>query len=132
MKAFTAALSETILGQGKMWKQEKLIHKLNQQIRGWVNYHQTVCSKETFTHIDYILFGLLWRWAKRRHPMKGQWWISTRYWHKAGDRNWVFSTENTRLLKAADFPIVRHTMVRMDKNPYLDTQYFISRKFTKA
>jgi len=129
VKTFTAALSETILGQGKMWEQEKLIHKLNQQIRGWVNYHQSVCSKETFTHIDYILFGLLWRWAKRRHPMKGKWWISTRYWHKVGDRNWVFSTENVRLLKAADFPIVRHSMVRMDKNPYLDTQYFINRKF---
>ena len=35
LKALKSALSETILGRGKAWKQEVLIEKLNQQIRGW-------------------------------------------------------------------------------------------------
>ena len=86
LKAFKSALAETILGRGKAWKQEVLIEKLNQQIRGWTNYHQSVCASEAFAHIDYLLYELLWRWAKRRHPHKGQWWVSTNYWHRRGDR----------------------------------------------
>ena len=129
IRNFVASLSETILGRGKAWKQELLIQRLNQQIRGWTNYHQSVCASEAFAHIDFCLYELLWRWAKRRHPHKGKWWVSTNYWHRIGNRNWVFSTENTALLRVDHIPIVRHTKIRMDANPYIDTQYFIDRKF---
>jgi RNA-directed DNA polymerase len=129
IKAFVSSLSETILTRGKAWSQEALIQKLNAQIRGWANYHQSVCASEAFAHIDYILYELLWRWAKRRHPHKGQWWISTKYWHRKDNRNWVFCTENVELLRVDHIPIVRHAKVRMDANPYLDPQYFIDRKF---
>lgn len=129
IKNFVASLSETILKRGKAWKQEVLIEKLNQQIRGWTNYHQSVCASEAFSHIDYVLYELLWRWAKRRHPHKGRWWVSLNYWHRRGNRNWVFSTEDKELLRVDHIPIVRHTKVRMDANPYFDTQYFIDRKF---
>ena len=129
IKAFVAALSETILRRGRAWKQELLIQRLNQQIRGWANYHQSVCASDAFAHIDYILFEFLWQWAKRRHPKKGQWWISTRYWHRKGDRNWVFSTESAELLRVDHIPIVRHTKLRLGANPYLDPEYFVKRKF---
>lgn len=129
IKNFVASLSETILKRGKAWKQEVLIEKLNQQIRGWTNYHQSVCASETFAHIDYILYELLWRWAKRRHPHKGRWWVSLNYWHRRGNRNWVFSTEDKELLRVDHISIVRHTKVRIDANPYFDTQYFLDRKF---
>ena len=26
--------------------------------------------------IEDVLYELLWRWAKRRHPHKGKWWVS--------------------------------------------------------
>lgn len=129
IKNFVASLSETILKRGKAWKQEVLIEKLNQQIRGWTNYHQSVCASEAFAHIDYILYELLWRWAKRRHPHKGRWWVSLNYWHRRGNRNWVFSTEDKELLRVDHISIVRHTKVRIDANPYFDTQYFLDRKF---
>lgn len=129
VKAFQTALSETILQRGKAWKQDVLIEKLNQQIRGWANYHQSVCASEAFAHIDYVLYELLWRWAKRRHPHKGKWWVSTNYWHRRGTRNWVFSTEDKELLRVDHIPIIRHDKVRMDANPYFDTQYFNDRKF---
>ncbi|AGK96615.1 group II intron reverse transcriptase/maturase [Clostridium pasteurianum] len=129
---FVASLSETILKRGKAWKQEVLIEKLNQQIRGWTNYHQSVCASEAFAHTDYILYELLWRWAKRRHPHKGKWWVSTNYWHKKGNRNWVFSTDTKELLRVDHIPIVRHTKVRMNANPYFDTQYFNDRKFNNG
>jgi RNA-directed DNA polymerase len=129
LKAFKASLSDTILGRGKAWKQELLIEKLNQQIRGWTNYHQSVGASEAFTHIDYVLFELLWRWAKRRHPHKGQWWVSTNYWHRRGNRNWVFSTEDKALLRVDHIPIVRHDKIRMTANPYLEPEYFQARQF---
>ena len=129
IKNFVASLSETILKRGKAWKQEVLIEKLNQQISGWANYHQSVCASEAFSHIDYVLFELLWRWAKRRHPKKGKWWVSTNYWHRRGNRSWVFSTERKELLRVDHIPIVRHTKIRINANPYFDTEYFIDRKF---
>lgn len=129
IKNFVASLSETILKRGKAWKQEVLIEKLNQQIRGWTNYHQSVCASEAFAHIDYVLYELLWRWAKRRHPHKGRWWVSTNYWHRRGNRNWVFSTVDKELLRVDHISIVRHTKVRINANPYFDAQYFLDCKF---
>ena len=129
IKSFVASLSETILGRGKAWRQELLIQRLNQQIRGWANYHQSVCASEAFAHIDFILFNLLYRWAKRRHPKKGRWFVTTKYWHRRGNRSWVFAEDKTELLRVDHIPIVRHTKVRMDANPYIDTDYFVKRKF---
>lgn len=132
IKSFVLSLSDTILKRGKAWKQELLIEKLNQQIRGWANYHQSVCASEAFAHIDYILYELLWKWAKRRHPHKGRWWVSTRYWHSRGNRSWVFSTEDKELLRVDHIPIVRHIKIRLNANPYFDIEYFKERKFKQG
>lgn len=132
VQAIVRNLSDTILKRGKAWNQEVLIMKLNQQIRGWTNYHQSVCANEAFAHLDYILYELLWRWAKRRHPKKGQWWISTKYWHRRGTQNWVFSTDTKELIRVDHTPIVRHTKVRETANPFLDTEYFKERKFNQG
>ena len=125
-------LSDTRLKRGKAWNQEVLIMKLNQQIRGWTNYHQSVCASEAFAHLDYILYELLWRWAKRRHPKKGQWRISTKYWHRRGNQNWVFSTDTKELIRVDHTPIVRYIKVRETANPFLDTEYFKERKFNQG
>ncbi|MFR3404455.1 MAG: group II intron maturase-specific domain-containing protein [Blautia faecis] len=39
IQAIVRNLSDTILKRGKAWNQDVLIMKLNQQIRGWTNYH---------------------------------------------------------------------------------------------
>ena len=44
-----------------------------------------------------------------------------------GTRNWVFKTETTKLVMFADTKIRRHVMVKLDKNPYLDRDYFLER-----
>lgn len=131
IKAIVTKLSDTIK-RGKAWEQSVLIMKLNQQIRGWTNYHQSVVSSEAFAHLDYVLYELLWHWATRRHPKKNKWWISTKYWHKSGTRNWVFSTENAELIRVDHTAIVRHRKVCTTKNPYIDTDYFVQRKFNQG
>lgn len=129
VKALNASLHNTVLERGKAWRQEDLIRVLNRQLRGWTNYHQSVCAKDTFSRIDHTLYEMLWRWARRRHPKKNRKWIAANYWHSKGLRNWVFSTENVELMRLGEVPIVRHTKVRMSANPYLDTEYFTQRKF---
>ena len=47
-----------------------LIARLNPIIRGWANYHRHVVSKRAFSRMDHMIFRIIWRWAKARHPKK--------------------------------------------------------------
>jgi hypothetical protein len=67
-----------------------LITKLNPVIRGWAMHHRHVVSKRTFTHVDRVLWQILWQWAKPRHPNKGLRWIKRKYFERVGTRNWIF------------------------------------------
>jgi len=71
---------------------------------------------------------MLWKWCKRRHPNKGHKWIANKYWHAAKTRNWVFMDGDVRLINSGDIPIVRNIALKLDKNPFLDIEYFESRK----
>jgi len=118
-----------VIKRSKAWKQEDLINALNPIIIGWSNYHRSVVSKEVFSKLDNIVWNMLWRWAKRRHPDKSsKTWIARKYWHSVGTRNWVFSTKKNRLKRFSDTKIVRHIGLKLDKNPYLDLKYFKLRK----
>ena len=124
---FTVKISD-IIKYGKVWKQEVLIDALNPIITGWANYHQSVVSSEIFQKLDSRIWGMLWHWAKRRHPEKSKHWIADKYWHSVGRRKWVFSDGTKQLRFLSDTKIVRHTKLKLDMNPHLDKGYFISRK----
>ncbi|RCV64630.1 RNA-directed DNA polymerase, partial [Methanophagales archaeon] len=114
--------------RAKAWNQANLIDALNPIIIGWSNYHRSVVSADVFSNLDNRMWNMLWRWAKRRHPDKSKTWIVRKYWHSEGTRNWVFSTERNKLKLFSDTKIVRHTSLKLDKNPYLDSEYFKLRK----
>jgi RNA-directed DNA polymerase len=124
---FTEKISDTIK-EGKAWKQEAIIDTLNPIITGWANYHQSVVSSEIFHKLDSRIWGMLWHWAKRRHPNKSKQWNADKYWHSVGNRNWVFSDGTKQLNLLSDTKIVRHTKLKLDMNPHLDKDYFVSRK----
>ncbi|AFV24872.1 RNA-directed DNA polymerase [Methanolobus psychrophilus R15] len=128
---FTTKISE-VIKKGKSWTQEALIATLNPIITGWSNYHQTVVSKETFSMLDFRIWNILWKWAKRRHPNKSRTWTVSKYWHIKGTRNWVFSSGLFQLKLLSDKKIVRHTKISIDKNPYLNKEYFTERKFKQG
>jgi len=127
IKSITNKLSETIK-QSKGVSQKNLIVRLNPIIAGWSNYHQPVCAKEIFASIDNRLFKMLIRWINRKHNNKNKAWKKRKYWSSAGNRNWIFTSEGKELRKFADIPIVRHRKIAKGKNPYLDKEYFITRK----
>ncbi len=118
-----------IIKRGKAWKQEELISILNPIIIGWSNYHQSAVSKDIFSNLDNRLWGMLWRWAKRRHPEKSKSWIVDKYWHKIGTREWIFSIEGNILKFFSDTKIVRHPNLKLGMNPYLDKKYFDLRRY---
>jgi RNA-directed DNA polymerase len=116
-----------VMQKAKAWPQKQLIGELNPIIRGWTNYHKHVVAHDTFTRMDFVLWGLLWHWAKRRHPNKGHWWIVDKYWHHEGTRNWVFKSDTNRLVLFEDAKVRRHPWLRLDANPFMERKYFIER-----
>jgi RNA-directed DNA polymerase len=99
-------------------KQEELILKLNPIIRGWAQYHRPVSVSATFRKMDHLLFGAVWRWAKRRHPNKGKRWIKRRYFRREGARDWVFAVNKLRLVRFSDFPHRDHIKIKAEANPF--------------
>ncbi len=79
--------------------QAALISRLNPVIRGWANYYRAVCSKETYSKIDHLLYKRLRRWANRRHPNKSKKWVAKKYWHTVGSDNWTFGNKEISLKK---------------------------------
>lgn len=101
--------------------QAALIKELNPIIRGWANYYSSVCSKETYSRCDSMVYQQLKRWGERRHPKKSKSWVAKKYWHTQGLRTWVFSTRDengVKLLNHAKTEIKRHTKVKGEKSPY--------------
>ena len=116
-----------IIKSAKSWSQERLIRTLNPIIIGWTNYHKHVVSKEIFAKMDFIIWGMLWHWAKRRHGNKGKIWTVQRYWHTEKSRKWIFESGKTRLIIFSKVKIKRHPWLRLESNPYLNRDYFMNR-----
>ena len=105
-----------------------MIGLLNPKIKGWANYHRHVVSKSTFSKVDNAIFGLLWKWGKRRHPKKPSRWVKEKYFASVEGRNWVFFGETRSkvtgelrlvgLQSASQTKIRRHVKIRADVNPY--------------
>jgi RNA-directed DNA polymerase len=121
--AITDKLRE-IINSAKAWKQEDLIRKLNPVIRGWAMYHRTVSSSVTFEKLDWILWNMLWTWAKRRHNNKGKRWVARKYWQPTLTRKSVFKTARYTLENFSDTKIRYRKFLKLDKRPgiFLSTQ----------
>jgi RNA-directed DNA polymerase len=126
VKAHRDRIREVIKGN-KTTKQANLIKMLNPILRGWANYHRHIVAKETFARVDHEVWSMLWQWAVRRHPNKGNKWIKEKYFKTRGARNWVFTATEERkdgkqrdvvLFKESDIPIQRHVKIKAGANPY--------------
>jgi RNA-directed DNA polymerase len=137
VQAFLRKIRATIKAV-KMAKQEWVIATLNPMIRGWANYHRNQVANDAFRKVDHLIWEMLWRWARRRHPKKSTGWVKKRYFHRLGREDWVFgvqvATRNGKtkwvtLLKARNTPIRRHIKIRGEANPFDPAweQYFESR-----
>lgn len=124
--AITEKLSD-IIKSAKAWSQDELIRNLNPVIRGWAMYHRSVSSSVIFGKLDWIFGGMLWTWAKRRHNNKGKGWIARKYWQPTLNRKQVFRTGTQTLVNFTDTKIRYRKFLRLDANPFLDSDYFEER-----
>lgn len=99
--------------------QEAVIRKLNPMIKGWSRYYSTVVSRKVFERLSDLVHKLLWEWANKRHPHKGDQWIKRKYFRSHGGFHWRFMTnEGMFLIRHSDHKITRHTKVKGEKSPY--------------
>jgi RNA-directed DNA polymerase len=100
----------------------KLVRTLTPILRGWALYYQQSVSKATYTFIDRAVFQTVWRWAKRRHPKKGARWVKAKYFHRIGNRDWIFYGQHDgkvhNLFRLTSVRIVRHAKIKGEANPY--------------
>lgn len=120
VKKFTAKIKEVIKRNASS-TQHDLIFTLNPIIKGWGEYYQFSAATETYRKVDNAIFQKLWRWCIRRHHNKGLGWIKNRYFHKIGNRDWVFSTEEGGRDKQCS--LISLTNVKIKKYPQLKAAY---------
>ncbi|MFO6423109.1 group II intron reverse transcriptase/maturase [Motilimonas sp. KMU-193] len=131
VKAFLRGIRD-YLNSHKTAPASAIIGKLNPMIRGWCNYHRSICSGDAFKYVDYRIWKMLWQWCRRIHSNRRKRWIRFKYFKSVGQRNWVFSAPKResdgcyRLLYATETKIVRHIKTKGTANCYLpeDEQYF--------
>lgn len=128
-KSVTAFVAKVraVIKANKQTKAGELITYLNPMLKGWANYHRHAASSRTFSKVGAGVFGMLWRWALRRHRRRSKKWIRSKYFGQLGNRNWVFQGKDTdasgatrlmRLFYIECVPIKRHIKVRGEANPY--------------
>ena len=126
VKSFLQDIKQTVK-KACSWTFEELIRVLNVKLRGWANYYKFVCSKDTFNTIRHEIFQIIWRFLKRRHPLKGEKWIYNQYCTKVdGDKYVFFANYKTRKNNTAkilmvniakDIPITRHIKIKGNASP---------------
>ncbi|MDJ0554626.1 MAG: group II intron reverse transcriptase/maturase [Microcoleaceae cyanobacterium MO_207.B10] len=115
------------INKGLGLTQVALIRKLNPILRGFANYYRSQVSKEVFAYVKHRLTNYLWKWAVRRHPLKGKKWIKDRYFHYYNGVKWTFMCEEidrngkTKPIIlvniSKDIPIIRHIKVKSVASP---------------
>jgi RNA-directed DNA polymerase len=120
-----------VIRKARSITQAGLIRQLNSKIRGWVNFHRSVVSKEIFKKMDKEIWRLIFQWARRRHPKKNLKWIFHKYYKRIKGVNYRFSgseiqsdgtVEEYTLLMLSYMPIRRHVKILQPAHPY-DAQY---------
>lgn len=103
--------------------QERLIQVLNPIIQGWALSKRSQIASKTFQSLDTYLWVHLWKWARKRHPKMSKIKLKDKYWHKIGNRNWVFGMKRnekvvTSLQLHSKIPIKRHRKIKGNVSPF--------------
>ena len=127
VRALLAKVENILRGEGRHVRAGLLIDQLNPIVRGWACYHRHAVSSRTYARVDHLIFGKLWRWARRRHPTKSARWVKAKYFTRRGALDWVFQGRTVDglghvrpvfLYKTASTKIRRHVAVPGMANPY--------------
>lgn len=99
-----------------------VVGKFNPIVRGWTAYYRSGASHRVFCSMDFYMFTLLYKWAKRGHENRSGLWIKGHYFgrfNKARRDNWVFGDHRSGayLQKFAWSRYTRHNAVKGASSP---------------
>ena len=136
VKKHKAKIRETIR-RNRGVSQEKLIQVLNPIIRGWANLKRSQIASKTFQALDAYLWIHLWKWARKRHTKMSKVKLKDKYWHRVGNKNWVFGIKKNedvilRLQLHSKIPIKRHTKVKGIASPFDGNSIYWAKRTGKS
>jgi RNA-directed DNA polymerase len=82
---------------------EALLHRLNQVLRGWCNYHRHGSAAATFGYLNYFVWRRVTQWLRTTH--KGITWRSLR---RRFLRGWRPAEGKATLFYPSEMPIIRY------------------------
>lgn len=127
---------KNVVKRAKDWDAVEQISKLNPILMGWANYYRKVVRKKAFKNISHYTWQKIWKWMRVKHPKTSLKALARQYFKKVGNRKWLFygkkDEKEMNLFQISDTPIVRHWVIRVNKNPYLpeDQAYFAKKTRT--
>lgn len=111
--------------------QKNLIDSVNRKLSGWASYHRYSDARAAFQEIDEWVEDCLWSAALAHHPKMNPSKIRAKYWY----RNSYSLPDNRslRVRRLADVLLVEcYEKILLNKNPYVDVEYFQRRQERKA
>ncbi|MCL2234357.1 MAG: reverse transcriptase domain-containing protein [Firmicutes bacterium] len=130
---FKESLREAIMEH--KGSQKALIDLLNRKLVGWANYHRVTDTTDAFKHIDVIVQGLLFQASKTKHPRWSKSQVISKYWYKENDGRYVYALPTKKehcVIEISRTIHLKHNPIKLEPNPYLDTDYFDEREDIRA
>ena len=128
-----SGLGELILTHKR--SQKNLIDSINRKLTGWATYHRYTDARAAFREIDKTVQDLLWQSAKSKHPQMAEPKLRSRYWYSDSSGKSIYTLPNDRSVRVkllADVPTVTcYEKILLNKNPYIDLDYFQKREEKK-
>ena len=129
-----ASLKELIFTHKR--SQKTLIDSINRKLSGWASYHRYSDAQAAFQEIDKLVEDCLWKAMLARHPKMNPPKIRSKYWYTDSKEKSVYSLPKNRSVcvrRLSDtLLIASYEKVLLNKNPYIDAEYFQCRQERKA
>lgn len=129
-----AGLRELILTHNR--SQKNLIDSINRKLSGWASYHRYSDARAAFKEIDEWVDNCLWAAALARHPKMNPPKIRAKYWYTDPHGRSIYCLPDNRSVcvrKLSDTLLVEsYGKILLNKNPYVDMEYFQRRQDRKA
>ena len=111
--------------------QKNLIDSVNRKLSGWASYHRYSDARAAFQKIDEWVEDCLWSAALAHHPKMNPSKIRAKYWY--WDSYSLPDNRSVRVRRLADVLLVEcYEKILLNKNPYVDVEYFQRRQERKA
>lgn len=130
VRSFKENLHDYILNKGKQQSQRSLIKGINARLQGWAGYHRIEDSMDAFRHIDCLVQSLLLRLMQKLFPTQTKNQLIEKYWYKEVDGTKIYALphrRDIRVLRMKDIILTEHIPIVLNKNPYIDIDYFSTR-----